>query len=53
MQARLSKPLLLIAALCLAALAFTALRSTPAESVGSITVKLPPAQSTPRPGFKF
>ena len=53
MHARLSKSAVIIVALCLAALTLAALRAGPAEGVGSITVKLPPAQSTPRPGFKF
>ena len=54
MQARLGGPFLIIlAGLCFVTLAFAWLRQGSGESVGSITVKLPPAHSSPRPGFKF
>jgi len=54
MQARLSKPfLLVVGGLCVVALALAWLYQEPGEGVGSITVKLPPAHSSPRPGFKF
>ena len=53
MPARLSKHLLIVAALCSAVLAFAWFHEGRSASVGSITVKLPPAHSSPRPGFKF
>jgi hypothetical protein len=53
MQSRLSRRILLVSGVALILLAVTWPHQGSGQGIGSITVKLPPAHSSPRPHFNF